>query len=75
MPEYQEIINDIEKAKRLIERGNAMLNVAVIKLNVLESEARYQEDQMGEELEGTLRSKINEIDKLSGGELKSSWKK
>lgn len=75
MPDYQEIINDIEKAKRFSERANAMLNVALIRLQALESEARYQENQMGQELEGTLRSTINEIDRLTGGELKSSWKK
>jgi len=88
MPDYQEIINDIEKAKRLSERANSMLNVALIRLQTLQSQADYEANQMGEAYKkgyidagiegltkGTLRSTIDDIDELTSGELKSTWKK
>lgn len=92
MPDYEEIINDLKKAKKnlMAPETSAYIDSALIKLIALQSQQNYEIKQMGdaykegyidkgiEELtkpEGTIRSTIDEIDRLSSGELKSTWKK
>ena len=86
---YDKHIELLNEAKHLYATGKSPLtkiNLVLIDLMTLKGQDDYQANVMGKELvkelrkavdkpEGTLRGEIDNIDKLTGGELKNSWKR
>lgn len=81
----KEMIKTLNRAKDAYIKGDSPLvpiNLVLMELMNLESIENYQANEMGkdywkqfEDNTGTLRSTINDLDKLTGGELKSTWSK
>ena len=74
MIDYDKIIKDLLKAR-------TNLDLALKEVMELQAQQDLEANQMGkdywiefEDNTGTLRSTINDLDKLTGGELKSTWK-
>lgn len=75
MTDYNNIIKDLLKAR-------ADIDLALKAVIGLQAQQDLEIEDMGrdywKEFEGntgTLRSTINDLDKLTGGELKSTWSK
>lgn len=75
MTDYNDIIKDLLKAR-------ADIDLALKAVIGLQAQQDLEIEDMGrdywKEFEGntgTLRSTINDLDKLTGGELKSTWSK
>lgn len=75
MTDYNNIIKDLLKAR-------ADIDLALKAVIGLQAQQDLEVEEMGrdywKEFEGntgTLRSTINDLDKLTGGELKSTWSK
>lgn len=75
MTDYNNIIKDLLKARAEIDKAlKAVLELqAQQDLEVEEMGKAYWKEFEGNT--GTLRSTINDLDKLTGGELKSTWSK
>lgn len=75
MTDYNNIIKDLLKAR-------ADIDLALKAVIGLQAQQDLEVEEMGKDYwkefegnTGTLRSTINDLDKLTGGELKSTWSK
>ena len=83
MNDYKEIIKYLNEAKDAYLKDVEPLtyiNLALIELAKLDKQQEIEINQMGkdywkefEDNTGTLRSTINDLDNLTGGQLKSTW--
>ena len=81
MKDYNDIIRILKDSVDKMNKATNQVYTIITCLEALQAVEDEQANQMGkhywEEFEkgtGTLRSTINDLDKLTGGELKSTWK-
>lgn len=70
---YNDSIKILKDSVAKMNKATNQVYTIITYLEALQAVEDQQANEMGRELEGTLRSSINDLDKLSGGELKSTW--
>ena len=70
---YNDSIKILKDSVAKMNKATNQVYTIITYLEALQAVEDQQANEMGRELEGTLRSTINDLDKLSGGELKSTW--